>query len=51
VCLVSLAAVASPAAQNSIPVPPVKPGLWETRMSQLDADGKEVPSPELRRAE
>jgi len=47
VCLVSLAAVASPAAQNSMPAPPVKPGLWETRMSQLDANGKEVPSPEL----
>jgi hypothetical protein len=41
----SLAGVASLSAQN--PVPPVKPGLWETRMSQLDASGKEVPSPEL----
>src|SRR6185436_6440072 len=46
-CVVSLAGVASLAAQNSIPVPPVKPGLWETRMSQLDASGKEVPSPEI----
>ncbi|MEQ1760580.1 MAG: DUF3617 domain-containing protein [Vicinamibacterales bacterium] len=29
------------------PSPPVKPGLWATKMSQLDASGKEVPSPEL----
>jgi len=42
---VSLAGVAVLRAQN--PVPPVKPGLWETRMSQLDANGKEVPSPEI----
>lgn len=28
-------------------VAPVKPGLWETRMSELDAAGKEVPAPEL----
>ena len=41
----SLAGIASLAAQN--PVPPVKPGLWEARMSQLDASGKEVPPPEL----
>ena len=34
-------------AQNSVPAPPVKPGLWETRMSQLDANGKEVPSPDF----
>src|SRR5205814_2325063 len=47
VCVVSLAGAASLAAQNSIPVPPVKPGLWETRMSQLDANGKEVPMAEL----
>ena len=47
VCVVSLAGMASLAAQNSIPVPPVKPGLWETRMSQLDANGQEVPSPEF----
>lgn len=46
-CVVSLAGMASLAAQNSIPVPPVKPGLWETRMSQLDANGQEVPAPEL----
>lgn len=39
--------VASLAAQNSIPAPPVKPGLWETKMSQLDANGQEVVSPEL----
>ena len=47
VCLVSLAGLGSLAAQNSIPIPPVKPGLWETRMSQLDANGQEVPSPEF----
>jgi hypothetical protein len=47
VCVASLAGVAPLAAQNPIPVPPVKPGLWETRMSQLDANGQEVPSPEL----
>ena len=27
------------------PLPPVKPGLWEVKMSQLDANGKEMPSP------
>jgi hypothetical protein len=47
VCVASLFGVASLAAQSSIPNPPVKPGLWETRMSQLDANGQEVPSPEL----
>jgi hypothetical protein len=41
----SLSGIASLAAQS--PVPPVKPGLWETRMSMLDANGKEVPSPEF----
>jgi hypothetical protein len=40
-----LAGAAALKAQNTLP--PVKPGLWETRMSQLDANGKEVPSPEL----
>ena len=38
---VTIAAVAAPP-----PVPPVKPGLWETRMSALDASGHEVPLPE-----
>src|SRR3954469_4824494 len=41
----SLATAVAVAAQT--PVPPVKPGLWQTKMSQLDATGKEVPSPEL----
>jgi hypothetical protein len=36
---------AAVAAQQK-PVPPVKPGLWEARMSGLDADGREVPLPE-----
>jgi hypothetical protein len=31
---------------GQLPVPPVKPGLWETRMSVLDADGRETASPE-----
>jgi Protein of unknown function (DUF3617) len=31
---------------GQLPVPPVKPGLWETRMSALDADGRETTSPE-----
>jgi len=47
VCIVSLGRVVSLAAQNPASPPPVKPGLWETRMSQLDANGHEVPSPEL----
>jgi hypothetical protein len=41
----ALAGAASLGAQN--PVPPVKVGLWQTQMSQLDANGKEVPSPEV----
>ena len=47
VCVAIAVSVVSLAAQNSIPTPPVKAGLWETRMSQLDANGKETPSPEL----
>jgi len=35
-----IVAVAAP------PVPPVKPGLWETRMSALDASGNVVPLPQ-----
>ena len=34
------------AAAGPLPVPPVKPGLWEVRMSLLDADGHEVAAPE-----
>src|SRR5438105_14443293 len=40
----ALAGTATLGAQN--PVPPVKVGLWQTTMSQLDANGKEVPSRE-----
>ena len=40
-CLALAVAAASP-----LPVPPVKPGLWEVRMSVLDADGHEVIAPE-----
>jgi uncharacterized protein DUF3617 len=47
VIVVSLVRVASLASQNPVSPPPVKPGLWETRMSKLDANGQEVPSPEL----
>jgi hypothetical protein len=38
----ALAAVAA----GPLPVPPVKPGLWEARMTSLDADGHEMPRPE-----
>jgi hypothetical protein len=34
------------AAAGALPVPPVKPGLWEVRTSMLDADGHEVAAPE-----
>ena len=40
-CLALAVAVA-----GALPVPPVKPGLWEVRMSVLDADGHEVAAPE-----
>src|SRR5882672_10493868 len=33
-------------AAGPLPVPPVKPGLWEARMSALDADGHEMAPPE-----
>jgi len=41
-CFALVAAVAGP-----LPVPPVKAGLWEARISALDADGREMPPPEL----
>ena len=41
-CLALVVAVAA----GPLPVPPVKPGLWEARMSALDADGHEMASPE-----
>ena len=40
-CLAFVVAAAGP-----LPVPPVKAGLWEVRMSALDADGHEVAAPE-----
>lgn len=40
-CLAGAVAAAGPT-----PVPPVKAGLWEVRMSVIDADGREVASPE-----
>jgi hypothetical protein len=33
-------------AAGPLPVPPVKPGLWEARMTSLDAEGHEMPRPE-----
>jgi hypothetical protein len=42
--LLSCFALAAVAGQ--LPVPPVKPGLWETRMSVIDADGHEIAPPE-----
>src|SRR5437667_4416507 len=42
VLTVSLVGITVLHAQN--PIPPEKPGLWETRMSQLDTRGKELPS-------
>ena len=39
-CLTLVAAAAQPQA------PPVKAGLWETRMSALDADGHEIAPPQ-----
>ena len=42
--LLSCLALAAVAAQ--LPAPPVKVGLWETRMSALDADGHEIAPPE-----
>jgi hypothetical protein len=40
-CFTLVAVAAGP-----LPAPPVKPGLWEARMSSLDADGHEMPRPE-----
>src|SRR5262245_2872960 len=34
------------AAAGAVPVPPVKAGLWEVKMSMLDAEGHEVAPPE-----
>jgi len=44
-CVVSCLAFAV-AGAGPLPAPPVKAGLWEVRMSVLDADGREVPAPE-----
>ena len=41
-CVALVAAAAGP-----LPVTPVKPGLWETRISALDANGSEMAPPEL----
>lgn len=44
---INLAGAALVSAQGSLPVPPVKAGLWQTRSSQIDANGKEGPAPEV----
>ena len=44
--LVLCLALVAVAAAGPLPVPPVKPGLWEARMSALDAEGHEIASPE-----
>jgi len=41
-----LSCVALVVAAGQLPAPPVKSGLWETRMSALDAEGHEVAPPE-----
>lgn len=38
-------AFAATATTAGPPAPPIKPGLWQTKMTTLDASGKEVPSP------
>lgn len=43
----SCVAFVAAAAVGPLPVPPVKPGLWETRISALDANGREMAPPEL----
>jgi len=45
--ILSCLAIGALVAAGALPVPPVKPGLWETRMSTLDADGHETASPEI----
>ena len=41
-----LSCLALVAAAGPLPVPRVKPGLWEARMAALDADGHEMVPPE-----
>ncbi|MEZ5290988.1 MAG: DUF3617 domain-containing protein [Vicinamibacterales bacterium] len=40
-----LAGLLAAAAGAAGPVPPIKAGLWEVRMSTLDADGRPMPAP------
>jgi hypothetical protein len=42
-CVLSCLAIA---AAGPLPVPPVKPGLWEVKSSALDASGHEIAAPE-----
>jgi hypothetical protein len=41
-----LSCLALVVAAAQLPVPPVKSGLWETKMSALDAEGHEIAAPE-----
>ena len=40
-----LVPVALVAVAAALPMPPMKPGLWEARTSVLDANGKEITPP------
>lgn len=42
-----LALLATAALSAAPPMPPLKPGLWETKSTVLDANGKETAPPEL----
>ena len=44
--LAVLSSVALVVVAGQLPAPPVKSGLWETRMAALDADGREIAPPE-----
>lgn len=44
VTTVSLSVGAAIAMAAAPPTPPIKPGLWQTKMTTVDASGKEVPS-------
>jgi len=45
-CLAALSLGLAAVVAAQIPIPPVKPGLWEIKSTSLDANGKEIPAPE-----